>query len=659
MAAYDLRNITSFLATRLSRREKQGAQLLFDFAALTGAATFAFFVTRGRGHGFDVSEIAYIIAAPLIAVPIFIRLGLYRAVLRYLPDRAFLTIFQAVVLATLLWTVLAFFTEGFGAFGIPRSVPFLYAVSGFVLIASSRFLAKWMLYSAVDSQKRRRTLIYGAGRAGTQLAAVLGTGSQAKLLGFIDDDRDLQGRDVAGLRVYPPQQLENLVRNLGIEEVILSIPSATGARKLSIGSTLAQLPVRVRVLPAVSDFAAGHFSVNTLRDFDIGELIGRSMVPPDRDLIEEVVRGNRILITGAGGSIGTSLTKLVDAYGPRELVLVDSNEHSLYQVARSLPNANRVYPLHAILGSVTDRKFMERVFRREPIDAVFHAAAYKHVDLVEQNVREAIRNNIIGTQVTTEVAFKNGVKRLVFISTDKAVNPTSVMGATKRIGELIIRKHAENAAGTQTGQSFLSVRFGNVIGSSGSVVPLFKEQIENGGPVTVTDRDVTRYFMAASEAVELIVQAAAMSRGGETFLLDMGEPISIWELARNMIGLAGMRVRDEENPDGDVEIKIIGLRPGEKMHEELLYNADSTSTTAHPKIMKAKRPMEVRNKIDGILATLMKGVDELEEAALRDLLLTLTDEFNRAHYPSQVIELSTKAGFGAARAGKKPENRTA
>ncbi|MFZ2102391.1 MAG: nucleoside-diphosphate sugar epimerase/dehydratase [Oricola sp.] len=616
--------------------------MLVDLVTLMGAAAMAYLFRLGFGHHFNLNQIAMIVVAPVIAIPLFIRLGLYRAVLRYLPEKALLTIFKAVAMATLLWTAVAFFSGSYGGAGVPRTIPFLYGIFAYLAVSLSRFTAKWLLLRSPEKRDLPRTLVYGAGKAGTQLARSLREAGDANVLGFIDDDREMQGRDIGGLRVYSPKQLDSLVGNLGIEEIILCIPSASGATKLRIGTSLSQLPVMVRVLPARPVGTMGdRFTADSLEKLEISELIGRSPIPPDQSLIESVVRGRRILITGAGGSIGSELARLVDANGPRELFLVDNNEFAIYQVARSLTNARQFYSAHVLLGSVTRDDFVRRIMEENRIDVVFHTAAYKHVDLVEQNVREGIRNNVFGTEVVAKAAFETGVKQFVLISSDKAVNPTSVMGATKRIGELVTRRYAEISAQKRTGQNFLSVRFGNVIGSSGSVVPLFTRQIERGGPITVTDRRATRYFMAVSEAVELIVQSAALSKGGETFLLDMGDPISIYRLARDMVALAGLRVRDEHCPGGDIEIEFINLRPGEKLHEELWYSADSTIGTGHPKIRMVKRRTEAHSKIDEILGTLRAAIEREDETDLRNLLLTLTSEYNSSQFDTRIIPLPT------------------
>lgn len=635
----------------MSRREKQFVQMLLDLLILMGAAALAYLFRLGFDHQFNVNQLAMIVAAPVIAIPMFIRLGLYRAVLRYLPEKALLTIFRAVTMATLIWTALAFFTGSYGGDGVPRTIPFLYGIIAFLAVSVSRFTAKWILVHSPAKKNLRRTLIYGAGDAGTELARSLREAGEANILGFVDDDPEFHGSDIGGIRVYSPASLERLVANLGIEEIILGIPSASSATKLKVGTLLSKLPVTVRVLPAsIAGTGSGRYKAASLETLDISELIGRSTIPPDLAMIDNFIRGKKILITGAGGSIGSQLARLVDAHGPREVFLVDSSEYALYGVAGTLTNAGRFYPVHIRLGSVTCEPFIRRIMDENGIDVVFHAAAYKHVDLVERNIREGIRNNIIGTEIVARLAFETGVEKFVLISSDKAVNPTSAMGATKRIGELIMRRYADASDEKKTGQNFLAVRFGNVVGSSGSVIPLFTKQIEKGGPVTVTDRDATRYFMAVSEAVELIVQSAAMSKGGETFVLDMGDPISIYELARDMIILSGLTVKDERNPDGDIEIELIGLRPGEKLHEELWYGAGTVIETGHPKIMKARRRSNAHKEVDRILSQLHEALEERDEPELRNLLMTLTAEINRLQFEQQepqVIPLPSRAKSAA------------
>lgn len=617
------------LSGRLSRRAKQAVQVGFDCIALPAAAWLALKLRIGFDYTLNGEQWLIVALAPFVAVPIFIRLGLYRAVLRYLPEQALWTILKAMFAATLLWTAAAFFLATYGGLGLPRSVPIIYWLIGGFLVAMSRFAIKWLLYTSPTFGVPKRTLIYGAGTAGAQLAAALKETGSTQVLAFVDDDPQYQRRDLGGLRVYPPSKLDGLINNYGADEAIICLPSASGARRLEIASSLAQYPITVRVSPSLADIAAGHYNVSRLRDYDIGELLGRSPVPPDLRLINSTIRGRRVLITGAGGSIGSQLARLVHTNQPRELFLLENNEYALYSIHRVLEEAGLKCPVHLCLASATDEDALAKLFGKHEIDVVYHAAAYKHVDLVEQNVVAAIHNNVCSTLLLCKLAAAHGVERFVLISSDKAVNPSCAMGATKRLSEIIIRQYADKAAETGEGQRFLLVRFGNVVGSSGSVVPLFKKQIEMGGPVTVTDQEVTRYFMAISEAAELIVQATGLSQGGETFLLDMGEPVSIQQLARDMIGLAGLRVKDAETPDGDIEIKFIGMRPGEKMHEELLYDPDAAIQTEHAKILQVERK---RSSYAGLVTMIERLVDTLHtmsDSDARAELFRLTDESNR------------------------------
>ncbi|WP_370322687.1 polysaccharide biosynthesis protein [Oricola sp.] len=638
---------SKFFIERLSRRNKQILLIFIDVAVLWIAAYSAFVLRLGFQSGLNSSQLAMIVCAPIVTVPIFIQSGLYRMVLRYLPERAFLTIFRAVAISALIWTTLAFFSGSYGGSGVPRTVPFIFGFLALFGTGLSRFAVKWLLSKPEVSLKRRRTLIYGAGRSGSALANAMRDAGMAHILGFVDDDPKLHSRDVNGIRVHDPKNLSSLIENLGIEEIVLSVPSATTDEKLRIGASLAKLPVSVRILPAASGLSTGRFDVQMLEKLDIAQLIGRSAVPPERELIEKVVRGRRILITGAGGSIGSHLAGLVDSYAPAELFLLDNSEFALYRVWRSLHNARQFYPAHIVLGSVAEPAFLRRFFAKHEIDVVFHAAAFKHVDIVEQNIAEAIRNNALGTRNAIEAAYNSGTKTFVLISTDKAVNPSSVMGATKRLCELLLRSYAGLAERKRTGQKFLVVRFGNVIGSSGSVIPLFRDQIARGGPVTVTHKDVTRYFMAASEAVELIVQSAALSEGGETFVLDMGEPVSIYRLAREMVKLAGLTVRDNDNPDGDIAIEFSGLRPGEKLHEDLWYDTNATQRSAHSKILMVRGQTNAHQRAEEALIQLEKAIGELDEGALRDLLFDLIAELNGPRVDGQVVSLPLARGQDA------------
>ncbi len=570
----------------LSRPTKRSIQLLFDFVALALVAVASYMLRLGVSFTPSLLQIGFVVLAPLVAIPVFIRLGLYRAILRYLPEKASWTIVKAMSLATLLWVMLIFLTEMSGLQGVPRSIPVIYWALGIIVVGGSRFAAKSFFLPLVrDLPNSRRALVYGAGRAGIQLAnALTMTGGDPAVIGFLDDKLALRGHDVAGFRVFDPAKLEDLIQTLKITDVILCMPSAGANRRLQIAAGLARLPVKISTLPSITEIAAGKYSIGALKNIEIEDLLGRTPVAPDPELIRSVVAGKCVAVTGAGGSIGSELCRLVARNGPTEIVLIESSEAALFEIDRTLRRDMPGLVTSPVLGSVTDAGCAEAVFEGRRVDVLFHAAAHKHVPLLERNLLEAVRNNVFGTFRTCRAAFDHGVQRFVLISTDKAVRPVSVMGATKWWSEQIVRHFAALAKNCDTGQKFMAVRFGNVLGSSGSVVPLFKEQIARGGPVTLTDARMTRYFMAVPEAAELIIQAAALSDGGEIFVLDMGEPISIHSLAENMIRLAGLTVRTPQNPSGDIEIELINPRPGEKLHEALFAAPALLRPTRHPKI---------------------------------------------------------------------------
>ena len=589
----------------LPRAWKRAFLISFDFVVLATAlwASFALRLDRWslpRG----VDEYVVLLSAPLVAIPVFARMGLYRAVIRYLPDRALWTMFQAVTLAVLLWVMGAFLSEIMGRNVVPRSVPVIYWALSAVAIVGSRFTAKWLFWPDARSAslKLPAVIIYGAGATGTQVAQSLR--HSHFIAGFIDDNAALHRREVSGLRVYSPDQVPTLIRDYGVKQAILSIPSLSTPRRKEIVADLSGYGVRVQVLPGITDLVTGKYLVSQIREIEIDDLLGRSAVPPRTDLISSMVFGRTIMITGAGGSIGSELCRTIAQWQPQRIVLFESNEFALYKIDRELTEGGAAVVV-PVLGSVTNEQLVARTISQYRVEVLFHAAAHKHVPLVEANAMEGIKNNVFGTKKVVEAAFRLGVKDFVLISTDKAVRPTNVMGATKRWAELVVRQKAAEAGRSKTGQRFCAVRFGNVLGSNGSVVPLFKEQIRRGGPITLTDPAMTRYFMSIREAAELIVQAGALSEGGDVFLLDMGDPILISELAENMVRLAGLSVRSLENPDGDIEIVSVGKRPGEKMFEGLFYDSSASTRTDHAKIMRT-------TTID--LPSLSVAVTDLEKA---------------------------------------------
>ena len=612
------------LLSGLPRRAKRAVLIAFDIVALFVALWLSFTIRLGGSFSPTAYHWVLMAAAPFIAIPVFVRTGLYRAVIRYLPERALLTVIQAMAIATLLWVVALYFAEATRFAVFPRTVPLFYFIFGTLVVGGARFAAKAMLSLPERNMGREAgVVIYGAGVAGTQLAEALRTQGRNYVAAFLDDDPSLWGRDVAGYRVYPPEGLKELITNRGVHEVILSIPSADAPTRSRIVERLSHHPVKIRTLPAISDLASGKYLVSQLRAIDIGDLLGRSAVPADPKLFDAIIDGRIIMITGAGGSIGSELTRLIAKWHPKKLVLFEANEFALYEVERTLnlTNGTEVVP---VLGSVGDAALVRRTLAQHGVEVIFHTAAHKHVPLVEANALEGVRNNVIGTRVLVEAARDTGVARLVLISTDKAVRPSSVMGATKRWAELIVRHYGEGCDPAR--QRFCAVRFGNVLGSNGSVVPLFREQIAAGGPVTLTDERMTRYFMSIHEAAELIVQAGALSEGGDIFLLDMGEPIRIRELAENMIRLAGLTVRDKENPQGDIEIAITGARPGEKLHEELLYDPAHAVRTAQPRILRSPSLVRRTNDLPEALARLEAALAAEDEAAVRRVLFDYVAE---------------------------------
>lgn len=561
--------------------------------------------------------------APVVAIPVFIRLGLYRSVIRYLPEAAIWTILKAMLIATVSWVIIVFLMEMAGQDIVPRSIPFFYFVLGSLLIGGMRFAAKWILVSGTGLRRDEEPIfIYGAGPAAAQLARALKGHGNRYVMGLIDDESINHGRDIAGYRVFSSHDLPSLIDRYGITEIVLSMSSIPPARRQAVLGRVTGLGVKVRSLPDISDLVDGRYIVSQIREIEIDELLGRSFIPADKELLDQALAGKIIMVTGAGGSIGSELCRLIVRQKPKKLVLFESSEYALYRIEQELLAAGE-HPIAPVLGSVTDARTVERVIRTHGVQVLYHAAAYKHVPLVEENVLEGIRNNVFGTLTVATVAAEKKIESFVLISSDKAVRPTNVMGATKRWAELIVRQRAIEARVHSEGQIFCSVRFGNVIGSNGSVVPLFKQQIAKGGPLTITDPEMTRYFMAIPEAAELIVQAGALSVGGDVFLLDMGEPVRIGDLAENMIRLAGFHVRNSRNSESGIAIEVVGKRPGEKLFEELFYDRNNARPTRHPKIMRADSTIAADCDMMAWLKDLEKAILAEDEAQARELLFSL------------------------------------
>ena len=610
------------IANHLPRYWKQLILLTFDAFALIFVLWLSYSLRLGGRFVPNAAQLLLMVLAPVIALPVFVRFGLYRAVIRYLPERAIWTILRAMSLATILWVALLFLAEMSRMGTVPRSIPAFYWLFGTIVIGGSRFAAKallWTMSPAETAPRAGDVVIYGAGSAGIQLASALRPHGARYVAGFLDDDISLQGHDVSGIRVYSPDYLGELIEKYGVREVIVSMPSIDAASRQTIIGKLSGHPVKIRTLPAISDLVRGKYLVSQLREIDIDDLLGRSSVPADPDLLRKMLDGRVVLVSGAGGSIGSELSKLIARWSPRKLVLLEANEYALYEIERTI-SAGAEFVLAPVLGSVADESLMRRTISAHGVEVVFHAAAHKHVPLLEANAIEGVRNNVFGTATIAAASLEGGVENFVLISTDKAVRPSSVMGATKRWAELIVRNHGAKAEARGTGQLFASVRFGNVLGSNGSVVPLFREQIASGGPVTLTDENMTRYFMSIHEAAELIVQAGALSEGGDIFLLEMGNPVRIRDLAENMIRLAGLSIRSEDTGVGDIAISVVGARPGEKISEELFYDASLATATSQPKILRATRGERTDGDLDRGMAALAAAVEGEDEAALRKVL---------------------------------------
>ncbi|WP_371817793.1 polysaccharide biosynthesis protein [Polynucleobacter sp. VK25] len=579
-------------------------------------------------------------------MPLFLSFGLYRAIFRYVGSTAFSSMVHVFIIYSGLFFCV--FTL-LGVDDVPRSIGVIQPILLFIGIGASRYFVRYWLGNINNVQKAFHraqpiALIYGAGSAGRQLAIGLSSNKEMLVKGFIDDDPRLQGSTINGIAVHSNADLQDLAHRLDITDVLLAIPSASQMRRSEIIASLNGCGVRVRTLPGLIDLAAGRVRISDLHDLDMNDLLGRAVVPPDIGLLEKNIRNQVVLVTGAGGSIGSELCRQIIKFSPKSLILIDSSEHSLYLVYEELkralsgfeddlsaadgadqassPHLGLPVKLVPCLASVRDADLLLKIFGAHRPATVFHAAAYKHVPLVEQNPGEGIRNNVFGTFTCAQTSLECGVSNFILVSTDKAVRPTNVMGASKRIAELVLQAMADIANKSNHSTNFSMVRFGNVLGSSGSVAPLFSAQIAAGGPITLTHSEVTRYFMTIPEAAQLVIQASAMAVGGDVFVLDMGEPVRIYDLAAKMVYLSGLLVKDEDHPHGDIEIKVTGLRPGEKLYEELLIG-ENPQPTDHPKIMKAHEEFLSWDDLQQELEKLNLALDAGDTNLIRGLLKKL------------------------------------
>jgi FlaA1/EpsC-like NDP-sugar epimerase len=609
-------------------------------AVMSLAATWLAFTLRlDTPHWPEGSQWIVYALAPALSIPIFIKLGLYGAIFRYTGLGALTATAKAIgIYGAVLFTVLLL-SQLQGVEGLPRSIGVLQPVIFALLVVTSRALARSWLARPAGRGRRVEggLLIYGAGSAGVQTAEAIASTRQYNLLGFVDDDRTKVGRNINAVRVYAPEDVPRLVDELHVTDILLAVPSTSRARRNEIIGSLYALPVHIRTLPGLADLATGRVTVQDFRELDVEDLLGRPPVQPDQALLERNSAGKTVLVTGAGGSIGSELSRQVLRTAPARLVLVDHNEFGLYTIHEELQALAKSLALDCalvpVLASVRHLPRLLEICRAWRPDTIYHAAAYKHVPMVEYNAAEGVANNVLGTLNMARAAIDCGTGHFVLISTDKAVRPTNVMGASKRVAELILQGLAATprpdfstlgmeAGGAENRTRFVMVRFGNVLGSSGSVVPLFRRQIALGGPVTVTHPEVTRYFMTVSEAAQLVIQAGAMAQGGEVFVLDMGAPVKIMELAQRMITLSGFTIRDASHPAGDIEVVISGLRPGEKLYEELLIG-ENPEATAHPRIMQAREDFIAWPALAARLRELCEAIERNDVAALRELLTGL------------------------------------
>jgi FlaA1/EpsC-like NDP-sugar epimerase len=631
---------------RLPRRQKRFIQILADVLLVWLALWLGFVLRLGldeRLEPFD-EHLWLFACAPIIAIPIFIRFGMYRAVMRYIGNDALVAIFKAVTLSALLLALVMYWNQYSEAF-IPRSAIFNYWWLSLMLIGGLRlflrhyFLGDW--YGAIRhvpfmSRKGNlpRVAVWGAGQAGNQLVNALRLGRTMNPVAFIDDDRNLCNRFISGLKVYRPKHLQQMLDETGAQEILLAVPSASRARRREILNELEQFPIHVRTVPGFMDLATGRVKVDDVQEVDIADLLGREVVPPRQELFERCIRGQVVMVTGAGGSIGSELCRQILSNDPTTLILFEHSEFNLYaihlELERRIEQESLPVTLLPMLGSVRNFKHMEDVMRAWKVDTVYHAAAYKHVPMVEHNIAEGVLNNVLGSLYTAQASLAAGVDNFVLISTDKAVRPTNVMGSTKRLAEMVLQALSQETAPALMNDAdavrrvnktrFTMVRFGNVLGSSGSVIPRFYEQIRRGGPVTVTHPNITRYFMTIPEAAQLVIQAGSMGRGGDVFVLDMGEPVKIIDLAEKLIRLSGSSVRSEKNPHGEISIEFSGLRPGEKLYEELLIGDEGVTPTDHPMIMRANEEYLPWDELKGVIQQLLEAIRQDDYNRVRQLL---------------------------------------
>ena len=623
------------------RRTKRWLVMGIDLCCLLLVMAVMIYMRSFLAAGFEMPTLhtlTLLFALPFLSVVSMRLLGMYRLVTRHVGRKGLWRTGYSLLVAIMFWSMLVFLAGWRGAPAIlPRTVVVSYFVFGWLGILSMRKLAHWWLRdrplvcSKQVDENKKNVLIYGAGDAGLMLLRTLDESGAYNVIGFFDDDKSLLGMKISGYKVYRFDLFDRLIREEGVREVFIAIPSLSRLQKRKIINRLEPFPVKVRILPELTDIATGRISISDLKNIEIKDLMGRDSVQPIKKLMQQNITGKAVMVTGAGGSIGSEIVRQVFQMNPTRLILFELSEHALYRIememaekleqlrkCQSRSPARRTEPvIISVLGSVDDEKLVRQTIISQRVDTVYHAAAYKHIPILESNVSAALRNNTLATAVLARVVQDCGVERMVLISSDKAVRPANVKGASNRLQEMILQAMAQEGKG---GTIFTAVRFGNVLDSSGSVVPRFREQIKNGGPVTITHPDIIRYFMSILEAAELVIQAGAMARSGELYVLDMGKPVKIDDLARSMIRLSGREVADDDNPDGDIELKYVGLRPGDKMHEELLIDGDLVGTS-HPYIMRLNEAPDLSLKeVEQMLEEFREALENDDFAKIFNLL---------------------------------------
>ena len=609
----------------LPRINKQLIMVLADSILLILMVFISISLRLGEIHIYSLTEQGVFkinwqfFITPIIAVPIFYRFGIYRETIRFIGFDTLWSIMQAVSLYSLICGIALYL---FPIYSMPRSVILINWMLCLVSIGGIRMIVRWIITEKENYKNKKNVVIYGAGSAGRQLAVALNQSVEYSPIAFIDDSIELQNQSINGLIVFSPNALKKLIQKKNVSEILLAMPQLSRYRRNEIIDFISNNSVLVRSLPSVSELAQGKVIIEDLREINIKDLLGRDVVDSNKKLLKRKITNKVVMVTGAGGSIGSELCRHIVLLKPKKLILFEISESSHYQIEQELITLNHsnteIFP---VIGSISDEFRVKCILEYYEIQTLYHAAAYKHVPLVEYNQSQGVLNNSIGTLIVAQAAIEAKVETFILISTDKAVRPTNIMGVTKRIAELVVQSLSKSTNST----SFAMVRFGNVLDSSGSVIPMFKKQIKSGGPLTVTDPNVVRYFMTISEAVELVIQASAMSEDGNLFVLDMGESVLINDLAIKMIQLSGLQVRDENNPDGDIEIKYIGLRPGEKLYEEILATK-RTIKTENPLILRAEEETIEWSLLEPMLEELKESCIKTDQTRIRDLLVKIVPE---------------------------------